>query len=90
MYFQLTNLWSVQCGRGHVEAGTVVDTSRQEWAFLRNIGPPPDAIALDQSTYEYMVRDLGYSVFNTRIGPDVKSLAPPYKLTDWDELWRQR
>jgi hypothetical protein len=90
MKFQLTALWSVDGGRRHMEAGTIIDTALVEWASLRKVGPPPDAIALDQSTYEYMVHKLGYSVFNVRIGPGVKSMAPPYQLTDWDELWRQR
>jgi hypothetical protein len=50
--------WPV--GATLIPASTVVDTSLAQWAFLLSWPlagkpPPPDAIALDQPTYNQMV-----------------------------------
>jgi hypothetical protein len=76
MKYQITGAgWPI--GARLIEAGTIIDTSRIEWANLRWVPPPVDAIALDQATYDYMTGRLGYPISKVRAGPGVVSKASP-------------
>jgi hypothetical protein len=57
-------------------AGTLVDDSLPEWAYMVGQGPPPpDAIALDQATYQAML-GAGYGYWRIRYGPGVVPVVP--------------
>jgi hypothetical protein len=60
-------------GERLIKAGTIIDTSMIEWANLRWVPPPMDAIALDQATYDYMTGRLGYPISKVQAGPGVIS-----------------
>lgn len=50
-----------------IPVSTIIDTALPQWAYLLSgplvCGyPPPDMIALDQATYNAMVRAYGYQV----------------------------
>ena len=57
--------WPVNGGALLIPAGTLIDTSTVEWAWLLDGplaggAPPPNAQALDQATYNAMVGAWGY------------------------------
>jgi hypothetical protein len=64
--------WAVTGSRIDLPAGTVVDSGLPRWAFLLDQGgPPPDAIALTQYTYDFMTNNegvigLGYPYWEVR------------------------
>jgi hypothetical protein len=50
--YQLTTGFSV--GQFLLPPGQIIDTSQQAWGYLAGLNPPPDAVALDQITYDTM------------------------------------
>jgi len=53
--------WAVDGGRIDLPPGTLVDTSLDQWAWLaaEGVGPPKDAVPLNQYTYDYMTNNNG-------------------------------
>ena len=71
-----------------IPAGTVIDTSLGQWAFLAAVPPPVDAIALTQQTFDYMTSSNGVIGLNhdpNRVGcgPGVISTALDRDVGDW-------
>ena len=67
--------WATDGGRIDLPPGTAVNTGAPGWRWLVGIGPPPDAVALDQYTYDWMTNNegaigLGYPYWEVRYGPD--------------------
>jgi hypothetical protein len=63
-----------------LSAGTIVDTSQAQWAWLASVPPPVDAIALTQQTFDYMTSSNGVvglylDVNRVRVGFGVVSTA---------------
>ena len=51
--YQLTT--GLVVGQWFIPRDTQVDTSRQEFAWLFNVPPPLDCVALNQATYDFLV-----------------------------------
>jgi hypothetical protein len=55
MIYQLASHgWPLNGGATLVPAGTIIDTSQVEWSQLADVTPPPNAVPLDQATYNWM------------------------------------
>jgi hypothetical protein len=70
--------WEVRSpgiGRQFLPAGTLIDDSLPQWAFLVGQGPPIDGVAMDQTTYNFMVSNgvigLGYPHYRVAYGAGV-------------------
>jgi len=50
--------WPLNGGATLIPASTIIDTALAQWSGVPY--PPPDAIALDQATYNSMVNAYGY------------------------------
>jgi hypothetical protein len=67
MKFAVSGMHGWPVGAQYIEAGTIIDTSLSQWAWLLNSAlsggrvPPPDVQALDQATYNAMVAAYGYA-----------------------------
>jgi hypothetical protein len=76
--YQLTT--GLVVGQWFIPRDTQVDTSRQEFAWLFNVPPPPDAVALNQATYDFMVSNgtvgLSYPYWLVRYGPGITPVHP--------------
>jgi hypothetical protein len=65
----------VDGGRIDIPSGTYVDLSLAQWQWLaaEGIGPPNDAVPLNQFTYDYMTNNntigLGYQASSVRTIP---------------------
>jgi hypothetical protein len=64
-----------------IPPATIIDTSRQEFAWLFNVLPPMDAIPLDQATYQFFTSSggtigCGYPYWAVRYGPNVVPINP--------------
>jgi hypothetical protein len=76
--------WDVRGGLIFLRPGTMVDMNTPRWAFLADQdGPPIDAVALNQYTYDYMTNNngvigLGYPYWAVRYGSDVIPIAGDY------------
>jgi hypothetical protein len=83
--FIVSNLgWAVTGSRIDLPPGTLVDLSVARWAFLLDQhGPPPDAVALNQLTYDFMTSNdvvgLGYPYWEVRYMFDrgIIPISPP-------------
>jgi hypothetical protein len=68
---------------GHwLDRGTVVDTS--VWLEFAGVPPPPDAVPLDQQTYDFMtsnggVAGLGYPYERVAVGLGIVGINPKPK-----------
>jgi hypothetical protein len=67
---------------GHwLDRGTVVDTS--VWAEFAGVVPPPDAVPLDQQTYDFMTSNgvvgLSYPYWQVAVGPGIVGINPKPK-----------
>jgi hypothetical protein len=51
--------WAVLGGLVDLPAGTFVDTCMPRWTWLVGVGPPPDAVPLNQYTYDFMTNSNG-------------------------------
>jgi hypothetical protein len=51
--------WPVNGGSLLLAPATIVDTSQPQWSFLASTPPPIDAIALDQTTWNFMTSSNG-------------------------------
>jgi hypothetical protein len=77
-------------GRQFIEQGTLVDDSLAQWAHCVGQGPPIDAIAANQSTYDFMIAPggMGYPVFRVQyhlaagIVPDPSTRMPAAYFTE--------
>jgi hypothetical protein len=58
MRYRLSRVWTLDHGRELAPSGTVIDSnSDDEWSRLaRGLTPPWDALALDDETYQLMLR----------------------------------
>jgi hypothetical protein len=55
MIYQLAaHGWPLNGGATLLPAGTIIDTSQPEWSQLANVVAPPNAVPLDQATYNWM------------------------------------
>jgi hypothetical protein len=58
----------------------IIDTSRQEFAWLFNVPPPLDAVALNQATYDFMVSNgqvgLSYPYWLVRYASGINPIHP--------------
>jgi hypothetical protein len=70
--------WALNGGASLVPAGTMVDTTKQEWQWLKDVTPPPDVQALDQEAYDLMAETYPYNVILS--GPDVTRWADPNQM----------
>jgi hypothetical protein len=75
--------WEVQhpsLSRLFLPSGTLVDDNLPQWAYLVGQGPPIDAVALTQQTYDYMVsrgvNGLGYPYWQVKVAPGIIPLVP--------------
>jgi hypothetical protein len=57
MYFVSGLGWAVNGGRTDLPPGTLVNTYALEWQWLGAFGPPPDAVPMDQFTYDFMTNN---------------------------------
>jgi hypothetical protein len=78
MKFQLTTGWFV--GQFLIPPGTQIDNSQAQWAWVGN-GIPPDVVALDQQTYDYLVSGHGvngisYPYWQVRYATGINPIHP--------------
>jgi hypothetical protein len=74
MRYQIKGQWPVD--RTLLAAGTIVDTGQDEWKWLANTPPPPDAMALDQSAYNFMAEKYPNAGISSGPGVDRTRLVP--------------
>jgi hypothetical protein len=53
-------LTGMSVGQFYINPGQIIDTSLPQWAWVGS-GIPPDVVALDQNTYDYLVSGHGVS-----------------------------
>jgi hypothetical protein len=69
--------WPVRGGAWLIPSSTIIDTSQTQWSFLASASPPPDAIPLDQTTYNYMTSGIcSYPYWRVIPGPGVIPITP--------------
>jgi hypothetical protein len=75
-------------GMRWLDPGVVIDTSKPEWAWAT--APPPDAVPLDQFTYDFMVSQgvvgMSYAYHRVAVGPGVKGINPRAAAPSWQAL----
>jgi hypothetical protein len=60
MRFQLSGPWPADPRTTPIMPGQTIDTDRPEWAWLADRILPPNAIALDQETYDHLAMHYDY------------------------------
>jgi hypothetical protein len=79
-YMVGANGWAAGAN-GPLGPGVIVDTSLARWWEDVWTRPPPDAVPLDQQTYDYMVSNgvvgLSYPYWTTAVVAGVVGVGPP-------------